>query len=110
VMMGLFWFKRKKNDGRPNITVELNIIAFIANEYINDTIRISVPHGSTLKQLLKTAKQQGKIKKGVYHTIRGLRPPVSLIVNGDNMENIKKTASPVADGDKITVFTPLSGG
>ena len=109
-MGGFHWFKRKKKDGLPDITAELNIIAFIANEYINDTFQVSVPDGSTLKQVLKRAKQQGKIKKKVYAAIRGLRPPVSLIVNGENMERRKKGKLIVSDGDKFTVFTPLSGG
>ena len=108
-MKGFFRFIRGDGD-LPDMTVEINIVAFISNEYINDSFQLSAPEGSSLKRLLKTARQQGKIKKSVYQTIRNLRPPVSLIVNGDNIENPNKERPCFSDGDKITVFTPLSGG
>ena len=37
------------------MTVEINIVAFISNEYINDSFQVSAPEGSSLKQMLKTA-------------------------------------------------------
>ena len=92
------------------MTVEINIVTFISNEYINDSFQLSAPVGSSLKRLLKMAGQQGKIKKNVYQTLRSLKPPVSLIVNGTNVENPKKECTSLSDGDKIVVFTPLSGG
>ncbi len=101
-MGGFFgFFKKKRHHG--NITVEINIVAFISNEYINDSFQLSAPEGSSLKRLLKTAREQGKIKKNVYWTLRTLKPPVSLIVNGNNIENPKKESASYSDGDKITV-------
>lgn len=108
-MSGFFdFFKKKRHHG--NITVEISIVAFISNEYINDSFQLSAPGGSSLKRLLKAARQQGIIKKNVYQVLRGLKPPVSLIVNGTNVENPKKECASLSDGDKIVVFTPLSGG
>ncbi|MCP4606921.1 MAG: MoaD/ThiS family protein [Proteobacteria bacterium] len=105
-------FKNKKQTQKDltAIDVEMSIIAFISNRYVNETFKLSVPKGCSIKDLPKAANKQGEIKKDVYRFIRNLTPPLVLLVNGDHISNIKTEDRPLTDGDKITAYTPLIGG
>ncbi len=103
-------WKNKNNNNHPLVKVEISIIAMIKDQYVNEVFSISVPKNSSIQELMKKAKEQGMIKKEVYGFVKKLRPPISLIINGENVTKFKKNKHPLAEGDTITIFTPLSGG
>ena len=103
-------FNDKPGRTRSVIKVEIRIIVLISDRYVNEIIEVSVPKGSTLKHLLKTAWKQRNLEKNVYDFVRGLKPPLSIILNGTPVEDSDRKTLQLADGDKITLFTPVSGG
>ncbi len=105
-----FFSRNKNTNNYPLVKVEISIIAMIKDQYINEVFSISVPKGSSIKGLLKKAKEQDVIKNDVYRFVKKLQPPISLIINGDNVTNFRKDKHLLNEGDKVTIFTPLSGG
>jgi sulfur carrier protein ThiS len=103
-------FGKREKPGSADMTVELKVIGLMAGRYVNTIVEVFVPAGSSVKDLLKKAKDSGKIEKDVYRFIKGLKTPLSLMINGQHVSESNRAAVRLADGDKVTVFTALSGG
>ena len=103
-------FNNKTRRNRSAIKVEIRIIVLISDRYVNEIFEILLPKDSRLKHLLKTALKQGNLERDVYDFVCGLRPPLSIILNGTPIEDVDKKNLRLSDGDKITLFSPVSGG
>lgn len=102
-------FSKNKNTA-PLVNVEVNIIALLKDQYVNEVLTVAVPQGVSIKQLLKIAHSQNLLDKDIFKFVKKLRPPISLIVNGTNVAKNKTSQYSAAKDDQITIFTPLSGG
>ena len=103
-------FGRRKEPGSAGMTVELKVIGLMAGRYVNVIADVPVPAGSSVRDLIRKAKDSGDIEKDVYRFIKGLKTPLSLMINGRHVSGSKRPSVRLADGDKVTVFTALSGG
>lgn len=103
-----FIFKKKHNT--PLIAVDISIIAMMKDQYVNEVFTVSVPQGTSIRKLLKIARAQNLMNRDIFKFVKKLAPPISLIINGTNVAKNKSSKYSVAQGDQITIFTPLSGG
>ncbi len=103
-------FQKNKSSDSPGINVELKVIGVFSEQHISVVTTLYIPDKATVKTLIKTALKEGKIEKNVYRSIQGVRPPLSLMLNGSNVTDSRKEKISLNDGDQVTIFMPLSGG
>lgn len=103
-------FGRKKEDIAVSGEVELNIIVYIREKYVNSTYRVSINGNTGADDFVRAAFVQGKIEKNLYKHIRGIKPPLMLMINGSNISRKEKKSLVLNDGDVMTIMSPASGG
>ena len=100
---------RKKTDA-PSIQVEAKIIGIIAGRYLSVVENVALADGSSIKDLLSELHKSGRLDETAYRQIKGIKPPLTLLVNGAPINGRGREKTKLASGDSISILTPLTGG
>ena len=103
-------FQKNKSNDNPGINVELKVIGVFSEQHISVVATLHLPANASVKNLIKTSFLEGKIEKSVYRFIKVVKPPLSLMINGENVTDPGKEKVILNDNDQVTIFMPLSGG
>lgn len=102
-------FFRKKKPGPP-ITVEVSIQGVIGERYLSVVAEVSLDQGSTVKHLINHLEREGQLDREGYRTVRGVNPPLQLLINGNQLTGRRREKTELMNGDTVLIFTPVSGG
>jgi molybdopterin converting factor small subunit len=102
-------FGRKRADGPP-VRVEARILGTIGPRYLSVQEQAELPPGSTVRDLLESLRENGKLDEEAYGWVASLRPPLTLLINGTNAARRGRDKTTLADGDVVTILTPITGG
>jgi hypothetical protein len=100
-------FRRKQT---TPIQVSLDIRAFIQGRMVHLSVDVQAREGDELTGLLKRLGRQGTIEPPLVRYILKGKPGVTLLRNGDRLDMPQSACLRLADGDALSVFTPVAGG
>lgn len=103
--MGLFG----KKPAEP-IRVTLNVRAFIEGRMVRLRLDAAPSNGAKLSDLLKQLGREGAIEASVVRYILKGSRGVTVLQNGRHLPAREAASTPLADGDELSVLTPLAGG
>lgn len=91
---------------RAVIRVKIILLDEILRKKIAEKeIVFEIPEGSTIRDLLERAeKRYGEVFK------EALRPEVSIMLNGQNIEFLGGFNAKLTDGDRIAIMPIVAGG
>jgi molybdopterin synthase sulfur carrier subunit len=80
-------------------------------ELLGPELVVSIPEGETVRRLLQILdkKYAGLLPRILEHGGQ-LRPYVSILENGRNIQSLNDLDTRLAEGDVIAIFPPLAGG
>jgi len=97
------------SNSKQSIQIEAKVMGLLGGQYLSIMVKVNLPNGSTVRQLLKNLLDGGHIDKTVFGAVKRLKPPISVLINGENIgEGAHKTE--LHDGDTVSIFTPIAGG
>lgn len=97
-------FLRRK--GR--IRVEAKVMGILGGDYVSVITPLTLPRGARVKTLVRALLQGGHVDKATYSTLKRLRPPLRVLINGEDAPRGRRAG--LEDGDTVSIFTPLVGG
>ena len=100
---------RKREDGPP-VRVGISIHAILGTRYVSLHEEAELPAGSAVRDLISLLRVTGKLDEEAYNVVAGVRPPITLFVNGENVNRRGRDKTLLTSGDVVTILTPTSGG
>ena len=100
---------RRKPSGPP-IRVDATIQGMIGARYLSVAESIKLPGGAQIRDLIGALKDAGKLDADACRALKGVRPPLVLLLNGDSLADKGREKRALADGDRVTILTPVAGG
>jgi molybdopterin converting factor small subunit len=92
------------------IQVSLNLRAFVGGRMVRASIDARAHEGDRIKDFLKRLRREGTLEPSVVRFILKRSSTVTLLHNGNRLDLPKGAASPLADGDTLSILTPVAGG
>jgi molybdopterin synthase sulfur carrier subunit len=74
---------------------------------------IDLPHGSTVEDFLTYIKERwgGQLSARLFDPDTGaVLPYVRIMVNGQTIQLLEGTETPLKEGDEVLILPPVSGG
>jgi molybdopterin converting factor small subunit len=102
-------FGRKKPDGPP-IRVDVRVHGVLGARYVSVHDEAQVPAGTTVRDLVERLHAEGKLDDETFQVVAGVRPPLTLLINGENVSRRGREKTDLRDGDAVSIFTPVTGG
>lgn len=100
-------FGRKRTHA---VRVSLNLRAFIGGRMVRLSLDTQADKGNRLKDLLKQLSREGAVDASVVrHIVKG-GAGVTVLQNGQRLSMPEAANARLADGDEISVLTPMAGG
>lgn len=93
---------------RKIIKVEAKVMGLLGGDYLSIMKMMDVPEGSTVRDLLKAMLDVGHIDKAIYASLKNLKPPIGVLINGESAVHSPKRG--LCEGDIVSITTPISGG
>lgn len=100
-------FGRKRADP---IRVNLNVRAFLEGHMVRLSLDAQASKGERLKDLLRRLSREGTVDASVVRYILKGSPGVTVLQNGDRLSMPEAAATRLADGDQLSILTPMAGG
>ena len=101
-------FSRKKQT--KNIRVSLNLRVFIGQRMVRASVEAKAHEGDRIKDFLKRLRREGTLEPSVVRFILRRSSSVTLLQNGSRLDMPKGASSALADGDTLSILTPVAGG
>jgi molybdopterin converting factor small subunit len=101
------FFGRKQ---RTAIQVSVNLRVFVGGRMVRASVDAQAREGDRIKHFLKRLRREGTLEPSVVRFILGRKSPVTLLQNGNRLDMPKGASSPLADGDTLSILTPVAGG
>lgn len=98
--------KRRGRAIRVNVTVR----SFIEGRMIRVSKMTEARDGDRLKDLLKQLRREGALEASVVRYILGGPPGVTVLQNGARRDMPEAREARLADGDELSILTPMAGG
>jgi molybdopterin converting factor small subunit len=103
----MWLFGRKRADP---IRVTLNVRAFLDGQMVRLRLDAQASEGDRLRDLLKQLSREGTVDASVARfVLKGTRG-VTVLHNGQRLPMPEGANAPLADGDELSVLTPMAGG
>jgi len=103
----MIFFGRK----RPRtLRVSLNLRAFVGGQMVRASLEAQAHEGDRIKDFLKRLRREGTLEPSVVRFILKRNSAVTLLQNGNRLDMPKGASSPLADGDTLSILTPVAGG
>lgn len=93
---------------KGQIRVEAKVMGLLGGDYLSVVTPLTLPRGANVKTLVRALLQGGHVDKATYSTLKRLRPPLSVLINGENAARGGRAG--LEEGDTVTILTPLVGG
>lgn len=100
-------FGRKR--GNP-IKVTVNSRAFIEGRMTRAEIEAEAFEGDRVKDVLKRLARSGEVDSSVVRSVLRGDPGVTALRNGSRLSMPENATDDLADGDDISILTPMAGG
>jgi sulfur carrier protein ThiS len=95
---------------REPIRVKLHVRAFIDGRMLRVATDVDAQEGDRLKDLLKRLRRTGTVDSSVARQILRGNPGVMVLRNGERLAMPGAANEILADGDEVSVLTPMAGG
>ena len=95
------------------ITVKVKTILTIAKIFGSSEVELSVPEGSSLRELIATLVDRWgeELASGLLETeTQHVLPHIRLMVNGRDIAFLNRMETVLQNGDEILILPPVSGG
>ena len=92
------------------IRVSLNLRAVVGGQMVRVSLDAQAHEGDRIKDLLKRLRREGTLEPSVVRFILKRSSTVTLLQNGNRLDMPKGASSPLADGDTLSILTPVAGG
>ena len=92
------------------IQVSLNLRIFVGERMVRASVDAQAQEGDRIKDFLKRLRREGTLEPSVVHFILKRNSTVTLLQNGNRLDMPKGAGSPLADGDTLSILTPVAGG
>ena len=92
------------------IRVGLNLRAVVGGQMVRVSLDAQAHEGDRIKDLLKHLRREGTLEPAVVRFILKSKSAVTLLQNGNRLDMPKGASSPLADGDTLSILTPVAGG
>jgi molybdopterin converting factor small subunit len=103
----MMFFGRKQAQA---IQVSLNLRAFVGEQMVRASLDAQAYEGDRIKDLLKRLRREGALEPSVVRLILKRNSVVTLLHNGNRLDMPKGTSAALADGDTLSILTPVAGG
>ena len=103
--MSFFGRKRPKT-----LRVSLNLRAFVGGQMVRASLEAQAHEGDRIKDFLKRLRREGTLEPSVVRFILKRNSAVTLLQNGNRLDMPKGASAPLADGDTLSILTPVAGG
>ena len=92
------------------IKVKLHVRAFIDGRMLRVAADADAQKGDRLKDLLKRLRRAGTLDSSVVRQVLRGNPAVMVLRNGERLTMPGAANEILADGDEVSVLTPMAGG
>ena len=92
------------------IHVSLNLRAFVGGRMVRASVDAKAYEGDRIKDLLKRLRREETLEPSVVRFILKRNSTVTLLQNGNRLDMPKGASAPLANGDTISILTPVAGG
>ena len=100
-------FRRRRTDP---IRVSVNVRAFIDGNMVRVSTVAQAHEGDQLRDLLKQLAREGAVDASVVRYILNGPRGVTVLQNGNRLDMPEAAKAPLADGDELSILTPMAGG
>jgi len=95
---------------RKKIQVSLNLRAFVGGRMVRASVDAQAHEGERIKDFLKRLRRQGTLEPSVVRFILKRNSAVTLLKNGNRLDMPGGAGAALADGDTLSILTPVAGG
>jgi molybdopterin converting factor small subunit len=92
------------------IRVKLHVRAFIDGRMLRVATEVDAQEGDRLKDLLKQLRRNGTVDSSVVRQALRGNPAVMVLRNGERLTMPGAVDEVLADGDEVSLLTPMAGG
>ncbi|MFB6093859.1 MAG: ubiquitin-like small modifier protein 1 [Halanaeroarchaeum sp.] len=92
------------------MNVELRLFATFREAVGQKTIHREFPTDATIETVLAGLEEEFPELAGEFVEDGAVRAQVNVLKNGREVTHLDGLATPVADGDTISIFPPVAGG
>ena len=92
------------------IRVNLNLRVFVGEQMVRASLEAQAHEGDRIKDFLKRLRREGTLEPSVVRFILKRNSTVTLLQNGNRLDMPAGAGTPLADGDTISILTPVAGG
>jgi molybdopterin converting factor small subunit len=103
----MLFFGRKQTKA---IQVSLNLRVVVEGRMVRASVDAQAHEGERIKDLLKRLHREGTLEPSVVRFLLKRNSAVTLLHNGNRLDMPKGASSPLADGDTLSILTPVAGG
>ena len=69
-----------------------------------------VLEANTVREVLQALRSEHPALQPLLCEGGEVRPYITILVNGENIRDLKALATSLSDGDEVAIFPPVSGG
>ncbi len=95
---------------KPALRVEVTVQGLLGAAYLSVLATVTLPAGATVRDLLAELTRMGELDPDAYAALRDVPAPLTLLVNGEAVTGRGRARTRLADGDAVTILTPVAGG
>ena len=92
------------------LQVSLNLRVFLGEQMVRASLDAQAHEGDRIKDLLKSLRREGTLEPSVVRFILKRNSVVTLLQNGNRLDMPKGASAALADGDTLSILTPVAGG
>ena len=79
-------------------------------EVFREKVNLKLKEGAVLKDLLSPVYLPPKALEVIIDESGNIKPSILILKNGRNIRFLRGLLTRLEDGDKVSIFPPLSGG
>ncbi|MBM3956518.1 MAG: MoaD/ThiS family protein [Gemmatimonadetes bacterium] len=92
------------------IHVEAVVQGPFVGRYRSVVASADLPEGATVRDLLDALRRSGELDAEAHAALRGVPPPLLLLINGDSVCTRNRHRTVLRDGDRVSLLVLVPGG